>query len=182
MPVLHQGAYCHCRDIPLVDRGRRGCAVGPAHDIAPADLRPPPPKRIRRETVGSQERPLQLGRLDRALNIGVDLADYIGLLFNIVATPNFVSLQTFNVNLTQVTTIVIVAVGMTYLFVAGELDLSVGSNYGFLVTLMAFFVVLRNVDPWIASLIVIGLGVCIGTLNGLMVTRIGLPSASTTLT
>ena len=77
--------------------------------------------------------------------------------------------------------IAIIAVGMTYLFVGGELDLSVGSNYGFLVTLMAFFVVLRNVDPWVASLIVIALGTLIGTINGLLVTRVGLPSFLTTL-
>ena len=32
----------------------------------------------------------------------------------------------------------ILAVGMTYLFVAGELDLSIGSHYGFLLILMSF--------------------------------------------
>lgn len=47
--------------------------------------------------------------------------------FNIIATPNFMSVRTLNVNLTQVATIVIVAVGMTMVIATGGIDLSVGS-------------------------------------------------------
>ena len=49
------------------------------------------------------------------------------LLFNFVWTPHFWSLQTLNVNLTQVATIVIVSVGMTLVIATGGIDLSVGS-------------------------------------------------------
>ncbi|KQS88665.1 MULTISPECIES: ABC transporter permease [unclassified Rhizobium] len=49
------------------------------------------------------------------------------LIFNLIVTPNFVSWQTLNVNLTQVATIVIVAVGMTLVIATGGIDLSVGS-------------------------------------------------------
>lgn len=49
------------------------------------------------------------------------------LLFNVVATNNFVSWQTLNVNLTQVCNIVIVGVGMTLVIASGGIDLSVGS-------------------------------------------------------
>ena len=58
---------------------------------------------------------------------GALLALAVLLLFNFVATPHFASLQTFYVNLTQVTTIVIVAVGMTMVIATGGIDLSVGS-------------------------------------------------------
>ena len=58
---------------------------------------------------------------------GAVLALAILLLFNLVATPHFTSLQTLYVNLTQVTTIVIVAVGMTMVIATGGIDLSVGS-------------------------------------------------------
>ena len=58
---------------------------------------------------------------------GTVLALAILLLFNLVATPHFTSLQTLYVNLTQVTTIVIVAVGMTMVIATGGIDLSVGS-------------------------------------------------------
>jgi ribose/xylose/arabinose/galactoside ABC-type transport system permease subunit len=49
------------------------------------------------------------------------------ILFNIAVTPNFLSWQMLNVNLTQVATIVIVAVGMTLVIATGGIDLSVGS-------------------------------------------------------
>jgi len=49
------------------------------------------------------------------------------LIFNFAVTPHFATLQTLNVNLTQVATIVIVAVGMTLVIATGGIDLSVGS-------------------------------------------------------
>lgn len=49
------------------------------------------------------------------------------LVFNAVTTPSFFSIQTLNVNLTQVATIVIVACGMTLVIATGGIDLSVGS-------------------------------------------------------
>jgi galactofuranose transport system ATP-binding protein len=49
------------------------------------------------------------------------------IVFNLFFTPHFVSWQTLNVNLTQVCTIVIVAVGMTLVIGTAGIDLSVGS-------------------------------------------------------
>src|SRR4051794_12096508 len=49
------------------------------------------------------------------------------LAFNFAFTPNFLTWQTLNVNLTQVCTTVIVGVGMTLVIATGGVDLSVGS-------------------------------------------------------
>src|SRR5215210_4662858 len=49
------------------------------------------------------------------------------VVYNILFTPNFLSAGTLNANLTQVATIVIVAVGMTFVIATGGIDLSVGS-------------------------------------------------------
>ncbi len=49
------------------------------------------------------------------------------IIFNLIFTKHFVSIQTLNVNLTQVATIVIVGVGMTLVIATGGIDLSVGS-------------------------------------------------------
>jgi galactofuranose transport system permease protein len=49
------------------------------------------------------------------------------IAFNLAFTPNFATLQSLNVNLTQVCTIVIVGVGMTLVIATGGIDLSVGS-------------------------------------------------------
>ena len=75
----------------------------------------------------------------------------------------------------------ILAVGMTFLFVAGELDLSIGSHYGFLLILMSYQNERLAIDPSIAALVVIVIGMGIGAVNGFIVTRIGLPSFIMTL-
>lgn len=49
------------------------------------------------------------------------------IIYNIIFTNNFLTAQTFYVNLTQVATIVIVATGMTLVIATGGIDLSVGS-------------------------------------------------------
>src|SRR5919202_1135824 len=58
---------------------------------------------------------------------GALIALVVLLLYNIFFTPNFLTAQTINVNLTQVATIVIVATGMTLVIATGGIDLSVGS-------------------------------------------------------
>jgi ribose transport system permease protein len=75
----------------------------------------------------------------------------------------------------------ILGVGMTFLFVAGELDLSIGSHYSFLLILMSYQNEHLGFDPVVASLVVIVIGLLVGALNGVLVTRVGLPSFITTL-
>jgi ribose transport system permease protein len=58
---------------------------------------------------------------------GTVIALVLLVLFNLAFTRNFATLQTLNVNLTQVCTTVIVAVGMTLVIATGGIDLSVGS-------------------------------------------------------
>ena len=49
------------------------------------------------------------------------------ILVNVAITPNFLQLQTLFVNISQVATIAIVAVGMTLVIATGGIDLSVGA-------------------------------------------------------
>jgi simple sugar transport system permease protein/ribose transport system permease protein len=49
------------------------------------------------------------------------------LVFNALFTPNFLQLQTLFVNISQVATIAIVAMGMTLVIATGGIDLSVGA-------------------------------------------------------
>ena len=58
---------------------------------------------------------------------GTILALILLILFNLAFTANFATWQTLNINLTQVSTILIVAIGMTLVIGSGGIDLSVGS-------------------------------------------------------
>src|SRR5205807_6088157 len=52
----------------------------------------------------------------------------------------------------------IVAAGMTFLFVAGEIDLSVGGLYGLLMVVISMLIEKRDVDPWLAVGVILVLG------------------------
>ena len=97
-------------------------------------------------------------RPPKSLDLTTVLARYSTLLalvaliiFNVIFTNHFVSIQTLNVNLTQVATIVIVGVGMTLVIATGGIDLSVGS--------------LMAISGAIAPLIFLGTAVHIGEIH-----------------
>ena len=84
-------------------------------------------------------------RDDGTPNVGYENnLDSTNVLFNILFTPNFLSIGTFNANLTQVSTIVIVAVGMTFVIATGGIDLSVGSLMAIAGVLAPLFLVSAN--------------------------------------
>jgi ribose/xylose/arabinose/galactoside ABC-type transport system permease subunit len=114
------------------------------------------------------------------------LALLLLILFNIAFTDNFVSAGAFNANLTQVATIVIVAVGMTFVIATGGIDLSVGSLMG-IAAVLAPLTMMRFIGApvWLGLILAIGLpvlatGVC-GLFNGTLVTEIGLQPIIATL-
>jgi len=83
-------------------------------------------------TVEAAGAPLE--RTARGRSLGSILGAFGGLIaffvligINILITPNFLELQTLFVNISQVATIAIVAVGMTLVIATGGIDLSVGA-------------------------------------------------------
>ncbi|WP_246329538.1 ABC transporter permease [Chthonobacter rhizosphaerae] len=108
---------------------------------------------------------------------GVLVALVLLILFNAAFTPNFLSWQTVNVNLTQVCAIVIVGVGMTLVIAAGGIDLSVGSLMAISGTLapLIFMGKLFPVSPGLglalAFTVPIVAAALLGLFNGWLVTR-----------
>jgi ribose transport system permease protein len=77
--------------------------------------------------------------------------------------------------------LIIVAVALTFLFIAGEIDFSVGSQFAFAGVFMGLCVVNWHIDPWLAALLTVGAGAAVGVVNGFLVTIIGVPSFIVTL-
>jgi galactofuranose transport system permease protein len=97
------------------------------------------------------------------------------ILFNVFFTNNFLTLQTLNVNLTQVATIVIVAVGMTLVIATGGIDLSVGSLMAISGALAPMLFMNTALPAWLGLLLaftlpILAAGVA-GLFNGVLVTR-----------
>ncbi|MCC7449208.1 MAG: ABC transporter permease [Anaerolineae bacterium] len=122
-----------------------------------------------------------LGRLLVSRDLAILIVAILIFAFFVAANPRFA--QTLNmVSLARrMATLGVVAVGMTYLFVAGEIDLSVGANFGFLMMLLSIIIEKQSGNPWLASVGVLGLGLIIGAINGILVTRVGVPAFITTL-
>ncbi|QFP77939.1 ABC transporter permease [Deinococcus sp. AJ005] len=109
------------------------------------------------------------------------------LIFNALFTPYFLSVQTLNVNLTQVATIIIVAMGMTLVIATGGVDLSVGSLMAIsgvlapLIFLNAAFANTQWLGITLAFIVPVLVAGAFGILNGLFVTRLKLQPIVATL-
>lgn len=118
--------------------------------------------------------------------IGALVALLALLLFNALFTTNFLTVQTLNVNLTQVATIVIVGVGMTLVIATGGIDLSVGALMaigGALAPVLFLHPLLGS--PALGLLLAFTLPVLLtgllGLLNGSLITHFGLQPFIATL-
>lgn len=77
--------------------------------------------------------------------------------------------------------LVVLAIGQYLVIVAGELDLSVGSLVGFQVVLAALLIDGDEARTVPVILLMLGIGVAVGLVNGLITTLLNVPSIITTL-
>ena len=75
----------------------------------------------------------------------------------------------------------IVAVGVTFLMISGEFDLSVGAVFALSAVVFGKLIGDYGLNPWLAFPAVLAIAACIGLVNGLITTRFGIPSFITTL-
>ena len=102
------------------------------------------------------------------------------VIFGAMSSPRF--LTTGNFFNTAVTTgeIAIMALPMTLIIISGEIDLSVASILGMSSALLGFL--WARHWPMLAIFVVVALvGILAGLINGLLVTRVGLPSLAVTI-
>lgn len=81
----------------------------------------------------------------------------------------------------QISLLTILATGMTFLFIAGEIDLSIGAMYGLLALTISKMLFDWQWPPWVAMPAVIAIGAGIGSVNGFLTTRFRIPSFIVTL-
>ncbi len=97
------------------------------------------------------------------------------------ASPWFLSIDNF-LNIGRQTALVsIIAVGMTFVIIARQIDLSVGSTLA-LSGMSAALAMSHLGDNWIVGAIAgIGTGALVGAINGVVSTRLNIPSFLVTL-
>ncbi|MCH1867740.1 ABC transporter permease [Nocardioides sp. CFH 31398] len=112
-------------------------------------------------------------------------AAVLGLLvavvsYSVVAIPNFDSQLTIYFLVLDIAPILLIALPMTLVIVTGEIDLSVASIVA--VTSVLFGVLTREGAPIaLAAVLAVLAGALAGAVNGLLVTKLGLPSLAVTI-
>ncbi len=96
-------------------------------------------------------------------------------------TGNFLS--PFNVTnlLLQVAAVGVISIGVVFVLLVGEIDLSVGIVSAFAAACMGSLIARQGVDPVVALLLAVAIGAAIGAAQGGIVTLLGLPSFVVTL-
>ncbi|MCT2398796.1 ABC transporter permease [Novosphingobium mangrovi (ex Huang et al. 2023)] len=103
----------------------------------------------------------------------VVVALFIGFAAN---SPHFLDSQTQFEILRITAFTLIIGLPLTYLVIAGEVDLSIGSNYGLCSVVTALAIVDWGWNPWLAALLAVGLGTLIGLFNGMLTVKLKVPS------
>ena len=73
------------------------------------------------------------------------------------------------------------AIGLVFVLLLGEIDLSVGSVSGLASTVFAVFVVEHGMNTWLALVLAVLTGIAIGALHGWFFAKIGVPAFVVTL-
>jgi ribose/xylose/arabinose/galactoside ABC-type transport system permease subunit len=90
-------------------------------------------------------------------------------------TDNFIGIAQ------RIALLTIIATGMTFVFIAGEIDLSVGSMYGLLAIGLSSVMTENGWDPAVALPVVLIAGMAIGFINGFITTQFAIASFIVTL-
>ncbi|MDB4882111.1 MAG: ABC-type transporter, integral rane subunit, partial [Gemmatimonadetes bacterium] len=120
----------------------------------------------------------RLGRHKRELPPAVALAAV--LLAVLVAAPSFFGASNLRDLALNNAPVLLVALGMTLVILVGEIDISVGSQFA-VCSVAAGLLARVGVPIGIVPLLVIVIGAAMGSLNGLLVGTLGLPSIIVTL-
>jgi len=102
------------------------------------------------------------------------------IIFSLV-NKSFLTRENLYILLKTIPELGIVAIGMTMLIISGEFDLSVGSTFALAPFIMAILTEKAGWHPVVALFVCVVAGVFIGLVNGVITTKIGIPSFITTL-
>lgn len=120
--------------------------------------------------------------LDIALRVGGLFAAIIlvALIF-IAINPNFANPNLAVSVLRTMSSVAIMAMGLTLVIVVGEIDLSFGAMYGLAANTLAVVWIVLGVPVYFAIPIAIGAGIFVGLFNGFLATSFNIPSFIVTL-
>jgi D-xylose transport system permease protein len=116
-----------------------------------------------------------MGSLPAILGLVVLFVVFSSLDDHFLTTYNMANLAV------QSASIIVLAMGIVFVLLLGEIDLSAGVTGGAAATVTALLMIKHDQSWWVATLAGLGVGVVIGVAIGLLVSRLGIPSFVVTL-
>jgi erythritol transport system permease protein len=130
-----------------------------------------------------------------ALDVAIRLRAVVALVLLVVTfsalSPDFLTTGNLTILVKHVAINAILAIGMTFVVLAGGIDLSVGSVAGLAGivagALISQGLVIRSIgsvvyfDAWLVVVIALAVGMAVGAINGWLVARLGVPPFIATL-
>ncbi len=103
------------------------------------------------------------------------------VIFGVLKSDVFLTAFNFANLLTQASMIIVLAMGLVFVLLLGEIDLSAGYAAGTCAAVLAVCLTERGLPWYVAILAALLTGVLIGSFIGLLVARLGIPSFVVTL-
>jgi len=113
--------------------------------------------------------------------IGLFGALVILMMYFSLTAPNFATFGNLVDVLRQMSMIAIISIGMTFIIITGEIDLSVGSLVAASSAVLGFFAIEAGLNIWVSILITLCLGAFSGYSVAFLRNKYGVPSFITTL-
>ncbi|WP_137929623.1 ABC transporter permease [Mesorhizobium comanense] len=138
------------------------------------------------ETTQSAPRPSMSmagkATIDVALRLGgLFAAIVVVALIFIAINPNVANLNMGGSVLRSMSSVAIMALGLTLVIVVGEIDLSFGAIYGLAINSLAVMWIVHGIPVYFAMPLAILVGALVGLFNGMLVTQLKIPSFIVTL-
>jgi rhamnose transport system permease protein len=111
---------------------------------------------------------------------GLVVLFFVSLLYGWWVSPYFLNMETFFFAGLNFGEIAIMALPMTLIIITGEIDLSVASMLGLSASTLGYLF-MHGWNVWAAMGACLLVGILGGALNGVLVTRLGLPSIAVTI-
>jgi len=111
---------------------------------------------------------------------GVIVALLLLIIILSFLTDKFLTYNNFMNILRQVSITGIAAIGVTLSFLIGGMDMSIGSMQG-LVGIVCSLVLVNTNNPYIAFIVMISIGLAMGFLNGIFITKLGIADIIVTI-
>ncbi|SCG56459.1 sugar ABC transporter permease [Micromonospora inositola] len=102
-------------------------------------------------------------------------------VFFSILRPNFLTAGNFANLFTQGAAVVLIAMGLVFVLLVGEIDLSAGFASGVCAAVLANLLTLQGYPWYVATLAALATGAVIGLVLGFLVAKVGIPSFVVTL-